>query len=577
MTAFIPTATWPPCALPPEFDHSTGTQFRKIFDNPDRPILFLVEAWPYSSALPKLNAGGPPPACVIPPCTLPYFRTWDGVTPVRLATQEWRTRPDDPQLPNAAFRSRIAQRGFSLSAELFSGLDPASGGGTRGSEIEVLFDTSDPAASGERARWARMAWDGRQLTVLAGLPEFDYRDFGVAAQWTIAGVSFEEGRATLLPRDRAEIFERAIQQTLYAGTGDAEGHAGLAGAPKPLAFGRPFNVSPVLLDQVDWIYQLHDGPIDAVTAVRDKGVPLVFSADYASFGDLQAASIAGGAYATCLAGGYLRLGAEPAGGITCDLRGDATGGYVESCGGLIWRIVTTRLGARSLPDPAGIDGRAFGELDVEWPAAAGIYITGERTVADVLRDIERSFFGRLFFTRAGLLSVCRIARPTITQSTITTDILGEPGVTRDASPPPPWRIRVGFGRNWTVQARNDLAGAAEAEPGAIELYGNEYRFATAEAPAVRNRHRLSSPLDWPTVLAEEADAAALAAHILSFSTRPWHRYRVPLRSSQLRYWIGDRVTLDLPAADLPAGGLKGMVAGLVEDNGTGNVDLEVVG
>lgn len=577
MTAFVPTSTWPSGALPPEFDHSTGTQFRKIFDNPDRPILILVEAWPYSSSLPKLNAGGPLPSCVIPTCALPYFPTYDGLTPVRLATEEFRTRPDDPQLPNAAYLSRIAQRGFSLSAELFSGLDPASGGGTRGSEIEVLFDTADPAASAERARWARMAWDGRQLTVLAGLPEFDYRDFGVAAQWTIAGVSFEEGRATLLPRDRAEIFDRAIQQTLYEGTGDEEGHAGLTGAPKPMAFGRVFNASPVLLDQVNWTYQLHDGPIDAVVAVRDKGVPLAFDADYPSFAALQAASISGSQYGTCRAGGYLRLGAEPAGGVTCDLRGDATGGYVETCGGLIWRIVTTRLGARSLPDPAGIDGRAFGRLDAEWPAPAGLYINGERTVADVLRAIEISFFGRLFFTRSGLLSVCRIVRPEVTQSTITTDILGEPGVTRDASAPPPWRVRVGWGRNWTVQARNDLAGAAEAEPGAIELFGNEYRFATASDTAVRNRHRLSSPVDWPSVLAEEADAQALAAHILTFSSRPWHRYRLPLRSSQLRHWIGDKVTLDVPGADLPAGGLKAMVAGIAEDNGTGNVDLELVG
>lgn len=577
MSAFIPHASWAWAALPREFDHSTGTQFRKIFDNPDRPILFLVEAWPYSASLAKLNPGLPPPNAVIPPATLPYFPTYDGETPVRLATAPFRTRPDDEDLPDAPFYSRIEQRGFSLSAELFAGLDPASGGGTRGSEIEVLFDTSDPAATDESNRWSRYAWDGRQLTVRAGLPEFSYRDFGVAAQWTIAAVSFEEGRARLLPRDRGEVFERSIQQSLYAGTGGAEGHEGLTGAPKPLAFGRVFNASPVLLDQANWIYQLHDGPIDAVTAVRDKGVALVADGDHATYGDLLAASIPGGSYGTCLAGGYLRLGAEPAGGVTCDLRGDATGGYVESCASLIWRIVTTRLGARSLPDPAGIDGRAFGTLEAEWPAAAALYITSERSVADVLRDIERSFFGRLFFTRAGLLSVCRIARPTITQSTITTDILGEPGVARDAAEPPPWRIRVGWGRNWTVQARNDLAGAAEAEPGAIELYGNEYRFATASDAAVRNRHRLSSSVDWPSVLAEEADAAALAAHILTFSSTPWHRHRVSLRSSQLRYWIGDKVTLDVPGAALPAGGLKAMVAGVTEDFGSGAVDLELVG
>lgn len=577
MSLFVPETELPCCDLPLDLDLSTSALFTQIFENPDRAPIYLVEAWPYSRAAPETMPGLPEPGCVSPALSSFEFDTYDGEVPLRLSDRGWCARPDDPVLPSANFPARISARGFTLSAVLFSGTDPTSPGNSRGSEIDILYDTADPAQRAEADQWTRMGWDGRRLAVRAGLPEFEYEDFGMVAAWSAAGIAIGEGVATILPRDRNDLLSRDLTQSLYAGTGGAEGHAALAGAVKPLAFGRVRNATPVLLDQANRIYQLHDGAVAAVTAVRDRGVPLSFHADHADFAALAAASIPGGSYGTCLAGGYLRLGAEPAGGVTCDLRGDARGGYVESCGGILRRIMTTRLGARVLQDPEDIDAVAFAALDLAWPAPCGFYTADRIAVSDAVNRIEKSFYGKAFFTRAGLLSVKRFERPLSPPYSLTGKTVAEAGVSIDAAAPPPWRIRVGYSRNHTLQGANDLAGEAEAAPDARELYGTSYLHATAADAAVRTRHRLSPTLDWPTLLALEADAAALAGRILGFSIPPLMRRRVTGLSALLRFWIGDAVTLDVTAPGIPAGGLKGLVAAISENYADGTVDIEMVG
>jgi hypothetical protein len=523
------------------------------------------------------HPGLPGPAAASPQASAWTFESYGGETVERLSDTGWRSRPDDPVLPNAAYPARLAARGFSISAELFGGTDIAAGGNARDSEIDVLYDASDETSKAEAGRWSRMGWDGRRVRILAGLPEFDYADFGTVADWTAAGIAMEDGRISILPRDRSEIFERELQAVLYAGTGGAEGHAGLRGQPKPLGFGRIANASPVLLDQVNWLYQLHDGAIEAVTALRDKGVALAFEADYPDLASLLAASVPGGRYATCLAGGYLRLGAEPAGGVTCDFLGDARGGFTGTCGGILRRIVTTRLGARSLNDPEDIDAVAFAALDAAWPAAAGFYEASATRVSDVLLRLGRSFAGRCFFTRDGRLSVKPFRRPASAPFTVTARNAGEPGPVLLASAPPAWRVRVGYGLNHTVQGPGDLAGEAQAVPGALEKYGNAWRYATAENAGVRSRHRLSATRDWPTLLAEEADAAALAEILIGFSDPPLRRIAVPVLSSLLRLWIGDDVRLDLAGPGIPSAGLRGVVASINEEYAAGITAIEVVG
>jgi hypothetical protein len=61
-----------------------------------------------------------------------------------------------------------------------------------------------------------------------------------------------------------------MQPNVYAGTGGVDGGADLAGKRKPLCFGNPRNVSPVLLVPSLLIYQVHDGSVAGIDNVYDQ-------------------------------------------------------------------------------------------------------------------------------------------------------------------------------------------------------------------------------------------------------------------------------------------------------------------
>ena len=67
-------------------------------------------------------------------------------------------------------------------------------------------------------------------------------------------------------RDASYYLERQVPRNLYGGTGGLDGEVGLAGQAKPLVFGGPTdavikNMTPVLVDPANLIYQVNDGPV----------------------------------------------------------------------------------------------------------------------------------------------------------------------------------------------------------------------------------------------------------------------------------------------------------------------------
>lgn len=83
------------------------------------------------------------------------------------------------------------------------------------------------------------------------------------------------------------------------------------------------NIEPLLISDASLVYHVHDRPIEAVEAVRDRGEPLAFAGNFADYDALAGAGLSGGQYATCLAQGLLRIHSLNDGShITCDIRGD---------------------------------------------------------------------------------------------------------------------------------------------------------------------------------------------------------------------------------------------------------------
>jgi hypothetical protein len=162
-----------------------------------------------------------------------------------------------------------------------------------------------------------------------------------------------DGRITGEPdiddASRTARFDAAVKDSwadkpllaLFAGTGGIEGPADLTGQPEPLTLGNVRFGGGVLIDNVDNIWMVSNGPVQAVNAVYDRLASLGTSAgNFADLAALKAASIPNGSWGTCLALGLVRLGAPPDGRVSFDISGSnsGTGGYVRRAGAIIRRI-----------------------------------------------------------------------------------------------------------------------------------------------------------------------------------------------------------------------------------------------
>jgi hypothetical protein len=69
------------------------------------------------------------------------------------------------------------------------------------------------------------------------------------------------------------------------------------------------------------VYTVHDGPVQAITAVYEGGLPLVPTRDYPTRAQLDHAPILAGCFATCLRLGLVKVGSAPQFPLTCDVTG----------------------------------------------------------------------------------------------------------------------------------------------------------------------------------------------------------------------------------------------------------------
>lgn len=389
---------------------------------------------------------------------------------------------------------------FNYQARMFEGNEPT--GRTKPGFGDITINNADSGLDDK----LKFGWDGREILLYRGERGAAFSTFSLIFRGTAEGLFWDEREIRVRLRDRQVVFDRPIQGRLYGGTGGADGSEDVAGKPIPQAYGKLFNIAPVLIDPTNLIYQFHDRLANAVNAVRDKGVALDFSADYADYAALVDATVDSAEYATCLAQGMIRLGSLPVGVVTADVEGDAQGEYVKTTGTICRRIATTRLGTESFSDPDGLDTDAFTQLETDQPATVGYYTGAEVvTAGDVMGRLMAGIGGSFWVRLDGKLSLAVLKVPTGTADhTLTArDPSGRQRLTRRGVIPSHTR-RVGYKRNWTVQGPADLAGAVTASD--RSLYGEQYRFATAADGSVQTKHRLARDVETQAYFADEDDA-----------------------------------------------------------------------
>lgn len=445
------------------------------------------------------------------------------------------TSPDAPNVANVYFAPRL-QSSFNLALSLFEGDEP------RGRARPGLGEMRIVNADGALDEALAQGWDGRPIDFYEGAPGAAFAAFARRYRGTCDGIVWDETGITVRLRDPQLRMDQPIQTRLYAGTGGLEGGAELAGVVKPLAFGFCENVAGIPVDPANLVYHLHDGAIKSVAAVRDKGVALAASLDHADYAALVAATIAAGSYATCLAEGLVRLGASPAGLVTVDLEGDNSNGvYVADSAGIVARIASQRLPAADrFGDPDGLDSNALAAFTALQPAEIGFVVQSPASAGAVADEIMAAAGGVWFVAFDGRLAVARLDLPSA--SPAATLKRHRFGALERRGAVPRWRTRIGYRRMWSVQSKDDLAGAVSEEKRA--LYSEDYRYAVAITDGARETHKRARDVVVAGFFRHEADAAAEAARQQALFGALRHIYRVRVDAGPFDRALGDIVALD---------------------------------
>lgn len=478
---------------------------------------------------------------------------------------------------------------------------------------------------------------GRAITIKLGGPEFAYADFGTVFEGTAASIAISKDRVVITLKDLQETLKLPLQGVLYGGTGGTDGGDDLEGKPKPLCYGEAYNISPVLCDSSNLIYQINDGTIQEILAAYDKGArltpPLNFVATDISFtastktiatagavdfttvmdgmtitvsgtvsnnGDYTVASHTAttivtvealidessgssftivhkagtNGYTKDLANGRFTLTNNPSGRITADAQGDDSGGgYIYTVADIIRRIVVDQGG---LSDPADLDTASFTALNTANSAKVGIFFGAQEV--EILNPLDQLAYsiGAFFgFNRVGSFNVGRfeVASGTADLDLSSVEVTGIEAI---GTIQPAWRVKIGYKKNFTPQNENDLAGIVATDTPQYDFATNVFRYRSSEDTAVQTKHLLASEMIFDTLMVEEADAATEASRLLTLLKESRRMFRVSAKTQPYNINLNDVVGLTLSRFGMSAG-VDFRVIGITENTITNSAVLEVWG
>jgi len=440
-----------------------------------------------------------------------------------------------------------------------------AGGEVAGNMVTALGDLQIDNSDGHfDSLLTDFAIDGRRVVVRMGRPTDSYDDFGIVFDGTAAQWVFGETSIQLPLRDNSFRLDGPIQGNLYAGTGGLEGGEDLTEKPKPLCYGKVFNIAATLVDPASLLYQVHDGAINDVPAVYDRGVALTKVGGTPSSGQ----------YSVNTALGTFTLGGSPAGLVTADVEGSASPSYVTATSDIVRRIVEDHADF----DDANIDNGSFLNMKSDNAAPVGIYLAPvPRNFLDVLGELVLGVGGYHGFNRNGelMVGVFRAPSGAPKENFTREDVMA---ITKLPLPagisPPNWRRRVGYQRNYTVQIQ-DLAGSVTDARRAY--LAEAFRIAGASDGAIRITHlQATDPPVVPGLFANEADASAEATRLLNLYKEERAIYRITVENQFLDLDLGDVVKITFPRWDLTSGKLF-RVVGMNEDLQRNRIEVEVFG
>lgn len=430
---------------------------------------------------------------------------------LRFGTADLTTKPtDDPA--NTIYTSRVIQPG-SFKSYMF-GQSRLGGSSTVGSGRVVLNNID-----GGLDYLDGYAFGGRVINIWRVVDDdYSSKTLWFSGNLESALINYED--VVLRIRDKTYSLSFDIQSNKYLGNnvppnGIEGGENDIKDTPKPLWYGRCRNVTPILVNFSKLIYQCHDGSMESISNVYDGQTSYTFISDVADNATLQALTVNPNDYYTCLNEGLIRLGTKPQRGVTVDGEGDNNGGYINTAGAIVRRIINEKT---ELSD-TDLDLPSFSAFDVSFPYEVGIFLSGGEKVNNVI-DTILGPLNSFYFNRSGTMFVDIFSAPGLSPViTITDDEIIKDGVpvrrvanNDDSKGVPVYSVNYQWGRNYTIQTENDVYGSVGDD--VIAFTSQEYRVKNEEDLTIKTKYPLSPEITVTSQIYNEPDAVADSSRIL---------------------------------------------------------------
>lgn len=295
-------------------------------------------------------------------------------------------------------------------------------------------------------------WSGAPVSVWDAT-SLDYVNLPVEFSGVVANAQLDIWTGQIILNLEVDIgrLDRPVLPGEFDGSGGLGGDVDKRGTLWPLGIGYVENAEPVWFDATNNVGML-DGYnyLTTVHALFEGGSDMGASyGDYASYALLVAAPIPPGRWATCLTVGLVRLGAPPAGRISCDctFRGPAGTG-ANRAGAMIRRLLENQAGIAT----GSIDTVAMAALDTAVARNVHYWTKEQRSVRDLVEAIAASCNAQCLVLLNGIVSVTR-AFGGATVGTLNRTGTSVPPITDwqlAQQEEPVWRMRARCGRPGVV-------------------------------------------------------------------------------------------------------------------------------
>lgn len=417
---------------------------------------------------------------------------------LRLATHPYRTAPTDtPALtPYADTILRLPDFDRELS-ELFIGTSRSSTG-----DVELFLD-DELLALIETA-----VFGGGEIRMYIGDARWPKAEFGqilVGRIEQLDAASYDTARLTF--RDRSVIFDRPVQEALIA-SGPNEGKQ------KPLCFGQCFNVPAVLIDTATRQYQVHDGAVQAITAVRENGVVVPYTANTAT--------------------GTFTLTYNATGRVTADVQGAVVSSvYLYTAD----HIITHLVGLLGLAAPVG---------DALPDYTLGLWIDDDMSIAEALDWVAASVGGAWFFNRLSQVALVHFDGVKSPSDELTPDDIEDESLLPVRRIAPAKSITLGYARNWTPQADGIAGSIRENYPALAVRYEQQEQQITIENAGIVDDYPDAATVSASTLIALQADAQDEAERRADIAAQPHAIYELTAFGAGFALQLGQSITVDYP-------------------------------